>query len=118
MSAANQFGKRLENKVCVVTASTEGIGYAIAKRLGLEGGKIVVSSRKQKNVDEAVKALKDQGIEVTGTTCHVANAADRKKLFELAVEKYGGINCLVSNAAVNPSGKIFISLSLYDFEII
>lgn len=72
--SANKFGKRLENKVCVVTASTEGIGFAIAKRLGLEGGKIVVSSRKQKNVDEAVKALQNQGIEVTGTTCHVANA--------------------------------------------
>lgn len=104
MSPAHKFGKRLENKVCVVTASTEGIGFAIAKRLGLEGGKIIVSSRKQKNVEEAVNALKSQGIEVTGTTCHVANAKDRQKLFELAVEKYGGINCLVSNAAVNPSG--------------
>lgn len=54
--------KKLEGKVCVVTASTDGIGFAIAKRLGLEGAKVVISSRKQANVDKAVQALKDQGI--------------------------------------------------------
>lgn len=105
-TAAHKFGKRLENKVCIVTASTEGIGLAIAKRLGLEGGKIIISSRKQSNVDEAVKNLRNNGIEVTGAVCHVANAEDRKKLFDLAMEKYGAIHCLVSNAAVNPSGNL------------
>lgn len=100
---AQNIGKRLDGKVCIVTASTDGIGFAIAKRLGLEGGKVVVSSRKQKNVDEAVKLLQEQGVkDVIGTICHVANANDRKKLFDLAIEKYGRIDCLVSNAAVNP----------------
>lgn len=94
--------KRLNGKVCVVTASTEGIGLAIAKRLGSEGGKVVVSSRKQKNVDEAVKQLKDQGSDVHGVECHVGNASDRKKLFEEAVDRFGGIDVLISNAAVNP----------------
>jgi short-subunit dehydrogenase involved in D-alanine esterification of teichoic acids len=39
--------RRLEGKVAVVTASTQGIGLAIAERLGLEGAAAVVSSRKQ-----------------------------------------------------------------------
>jgi dehydrogenase/reductase SDR family protein 4 len=39
--------RRLEGKVAVVTASTQGIGLAIAERLGLEGAAVVVSSRKQ-----------------------------------------------------------------------
>lgn len=100
---AQNIGKRLDGKVCIVTASTDGIGLAIAKRLGSEGGKVVVSSRKQKNVDEAVKILQEHGVkDVMGTSCHVANANDRKKLFDLAIEKYGRIDCLVSNAAVNP----------------
>lgn len=38
---------RLEGKVAIVTASTQGIGFAIAQRLGLEGAAVVVSSRKQ-----------------------------------------------------------------------
>ena len=39
--------RRLEGKVAVVTASTQGIGLAIAERLGLEGAAVVISSRKQ-----------------------------------------------------------------------
>jgi hypothetical protein len=39
--------RRLEGKVAVVTASTQGIGLAIAQRLGLEGAAVVISSRKQ-----------------------------------------------------------------------
>lgn len=94
--------KRLEGKVCCITASTDGIGLSIAKRLGQEGAKVVVSSRKKKNVDEAVKLLTDDGIEVLGVVCHVSNESDRKKLFEETVQKFGGIDALVSNAAVNP----------------
>lgn len=96
--------RRLQGKICVVTASSDGIGLAIAKRLGNEGGKIVISSRKSSNVEEAVNLLKKQGIiDVIGIACHVAKASDRKKLFEETVTKWGGIDILVSNAAVNPA---------------
>lgn len=78
------------------------IGYAIAERLGQEGAKVVVSSRKEQNVSKAVTELSKSGLDVTGVTCHVANGADRRALFEKAVEKFGGIDILVSNAAVNP----------------
>jgi dehydrogenase/reductase SDR family member 4 len=101
---ATMAAKKLQGKICVVTASSDGIGYAIAKRLGIEGAKVVVSSRKQANVDEAVKSLKDLGIvDVIGVTCHVAKESDRKKLFEQTIQKFGGIDVLVSNAAVNPA---------------
>lgn len=49
--------KRLEGKVAIVTASTAGIGLAIAKRLGKEGAHVVISSRRQKNVDKAVQVV-------------------------------------------------------------
>lgn len=95
--------RRLEGKICVVTASTDGIGYSIAKRLGLEGAKVVVSSRKQANVVKAVESLKGEGVkEIIGVACHVAKAEDRQKLFDEAVKAFGGVDVLVSNAAVNP----------------
>ncbi|XP_026476487.1 dehydrogenase/reductase SDR family member 4-like [Ctenocephalides felis] len=94
---------RLTGKVAVVTASTDGIGFAIAKRLGVEGAKVVVSSRKSKNVESAVSTLLKEGLDAHGVVCHVSKAEDRKALYDQAVQKYGGIDILVSNAAVNPT---------------
>ena len=50
--------KRFEGKVAVVTAATAGIGLGIATRLGQEGAKLVICSRKQDNVDETLKQLR------------------------------------------------------------
>ncbi|EDV24438.1 uncharacterized protein TRIADDRAFT_25681 [Trichoplax adhaerens] len=93
---------RHQGKVAVITGATEGIGYAIAERLGKEGAKVVISSRKQKNVDQAVNNLRSQGIEVLGRICHVGKREHREAVIEDAVSNYGGIDILVSNAAVNP----------------
>ncbi|XP_078443311.1 indole-3-butyric acid response 1 [Wolffia australiana] len=95
--------KRLEGKVAIVTASTQGIGFGIAERLGREGAAVVISSRRQRNVDEAVEKLRAKGIEVTGVVCHVANAQHRKNLITKTIEKYKNIDIIVSNAAANPS---------------
>lgn len=56
------------------------IGLAIAKRLASDGAKVVISSRKQKNVDAAVSLLKKEGLPVTGMVCHVGLKEDREKL--------------------------------------
>ncbi|XP_032199773.1 dehydrogenase/reductase SDR family member 4 [Mustela erminea] len=92
----------LTNKVALVTASTDGIGFAIARRLAQDGAHVVVSSRKQQNVDRAVATLQGEGLSVTGTVCHVGKAEDRERLVATAVSLHGGIDILVSNAAVNP----------------
>ncbi|XP_061378243.1 dehydrogenase/reductase SDR family member 4 [Danaus plexippus] len=101
---ANSFhSNRLKGKVAIVTASTDGIGYAIAKRLGDEGASVIISSRKEDNVKKATDSLRKDGINAEGLVCHVGNADQRKKLFEFASRKFGGIDILVSNAAVNPA---------------
>lgn len=103
--------QRLKEKVAIVTASTQGIGYGIALRLGLEGAAVVISSRKQKNVDEALEKLKELGINAVGVACHVGNAEQRKKLIKAAVDKFGRLDILVSNAAVSPSIDPIIHMS-------
>ncbi|PON91325.1 Short-chain dehydrogenase/reductase [Trema orientale] len=94
--------KRFKGKVAIVTASTQGIGYSIAQRLGLEGASVVISSRKQENVDVAIEKLESKGIQVLGVVCHVSNAQQRKNLIAKTLEKFGKIDVVVSNAAVNP----------------
>ncbi|KAG9486944.1 hypothetical protein GDO78_007027 [Eleutherodactylus coqui] len=97
-----QAPRKLEGKVALVTASTDGIGLAIARRLAQDGAKVLVSSRKQQNVDKTVQELKMEGLDVEGTVCHVGKNEDRVKLVNTAVQKFGGVDILVSNAAVNP----------------
>lgn len=60
------------------------IGLAAAQALGKRGAHVVVSSRRQANVERAVALLKSQGIQVTGTTCNVGRGEDREKLIQTA----------------------------------
>lgn len=92
----------LAGKVAIVTASTDGIGLAAAQALGSRGAHVVVSSRRQSNVDKAVQLLQSQSIQVTGTTCNVGKSEDREKLVEMTLKQCGSVDILVSNAAVNP----------------
>lgn len=92
----------LAGKVAIVTASTDGIGLAAAQALGQRGAHVIVSSRRQANVDKAVAQLQSENIKVTGTTCNVAISEDRERLVNMTVDQCGGVDILVSNAAVNP----------------
>ncbi|EDM14227.1 dehydrogenase/reductase (SDR family) member 4, isoform CRA_c [Rattus norvegicus] len=78
----------LANKVALVTASTDGIGLAIARRLAEDGAHVVISSRKQQNVDRAVATLQGEGLSVTGVVCHVGKAEDREKLVNMSLGPY------------------------------
>lgn len=62
----------------------------------------MICSRKEDNVSEALSKLKGEGLTVSGIVCHVAKSEDRKKLYDEAVSKFGGIDILISNAAINP----------------
>ncbi|CAD5232664.1 unnamed protein product [Bursaphelenchus xylophilus] len=111
--------RRLERKVALLTASTEGIGYATAERLAHEGAKVVISSRNEANVKKALQQLIDSGIpseNVAGTVCHVGNPAHRQHLLDFAVQKFGKIDILFNNAGINPSvGDILdVQMSQYD----
>ncbi|XP_047593244.1 dehydrogenase/reductase SDR family member 2, mitochondrial-like [Lutra lutra] len=91
----------LANRVAVVTGSTEGIGFAIARCLDQDRAHVVVSSWKQQNVDLAVATLQGEGLSVTGTVCHVRKAEDREQLVAKVLEHHGGLDFLVCHAAVD-----------------
>eukprot|EP01025_Chloroclados_australasicus_P013849 TRINITY_DN16479_c0_g1_i3.p1 TRINITY_DN16479_c0_g1~~TRINITY_DN16479_c0_g1_i3.p1 ORF type:complete len:260 (-),score=1.94 TRINITY_DN16479_c0_g1_i3:165-944(-) len=95
---------RFAGKVAVITASSEGIGFGIALRLCQEGCCVVISSRKQDNVDKALQTLKKvcANANAVGIVCHIGESLQRKNLIRFATETFGKIDILVSNAAVNP----------------
>ncbi|XP_057256197.1 dehydrogenase/reductase SDR family member 4-like [Pezoporus wallicus] len=93
----------LVGKVAAVTAATDGIGLAVAAALGGAGAHVVLSSRRADHVEAALARLRALGLEhVTGCVCHVGRPQDRQALVQKALDTYGGIDILVSNAATNP----------------
>eukprot|EP00111_Clytia_hemisphaerica_P024763 TCONS_00072982-protein len=100
--------KRLDGKVAIVTASTAGIGYAIAEGLAENGAKVVISSRKETNVENTLQQLRSKGLEVSGCVCHVAIAEDRQKLLDLTLKKYGQLDILINNAGTSVGMKPFL----------
>jgi dehydrogenase/reductase SDR family member 4 len=93
---------RLDDRVCVVTGASKGIGAAIAVACAEAGARVVVSSRKQESVDAVAAALTARGLQAAAVACHVGKADDRARLVDFAVKTYGGVDVLVNNAATNP----------------
>ena len=89
--------KRFQDKVCFVTASTQGIGFAIAERMAQEGGKVIICSRREKNVKEALEKLKAYKVE--GYACNIGQKDQRLALLKKIEEKHGKIDVLVANQA-------------------
>ncbi|XP_026818297.1 dehydrogenase/reductase SDR family member 4 isoform X1 [Rhopalosiphum maidis] len=101
----SNIAKPLEGKVAIVTASTDGIGFAAAKQLVSDGASIMICSRKINNVKNALEQLqKEFGVnKVKGLVCHVSKNDDRTNLIQETIKIFGGIDILVSNAATNPT---------------
>uniref|UniRef100_A0A8U8B9Y8 Ketoreductase domain-containing protein n=1 Tax=Geospiza parvula TaxID=87175 RepID=A0A8U8B9Y8_GEOPR len=94
--------RALEGKVALVTAGTDGIGLGVAEALGVAGAQVLISSRRAQNVQRAVERLRGRGLQVSGVTCHVGRAEERERMVQAALDTFGAIDILVSNAAVNP----------------
>jgi dehydrogenase/reductase SDR family protein 4 len=92
----------LTGQVAVVTGSTKGIGRAIAEELARAGSKVVISSRKTDACEEVAAAIVKEGHEAIAIPCHIGRRADCEALIAKTREKWGKIDTLVCNAAINP----------------
>jgi NAD(P)-dependent dehydrogenase (short-subunit alcohol dehydrogenase family) len=92
----------LSDKVAIVTGSTKGIGRSIAEALARAGAKVVISSRKADKCEEVASAVESEGLEATPIPCHIGKRDDVERLVSETRKRYGKIDVLVCNAAVNP----------------
>src|SRR6202047_2378781 len=97
---------KLEGKVAVVTGGNSGIGLATARRFAAEGAYVLITGRRQSELDAAVKEI---GKNVTGVQGDVAKLADLDRLYAAVKAKTGRIDILFANAGVAelaPVGEI------------
>jgi NAD(P)-dependent dehydrogenase (short-subunit alcohol dehydrogenase family) len=92
----------LTGQVAVITGSSKGIGRAIAETMAAMGAKVVVSSRKADACEAVAESIRKAGGDATVIPCNIGRRQECEALVSGAVAKYGKVDALVCNAAVNP----------------
>ena len=89
----------LKGKTALVTGGSRGLGLQLAHALGEAGAKVLLSSRKASDLEEAVAELKAAGIDAQWIAADCANEADIRTLADEAIRRLGGhVDILVNNA--------------------
>jgi NAD(P)-dependent dehydrogenase (short-subunit alcohol dehydrogenase family) len=94
----NQMDLQLKSKTAFISGSTQGIGFAIAKKLLEEGANVLINGRYRDKVSSTVEKLKLEfpGSSVTGITADFSKADEVSQL----VDQLPGIDILVNNVGV------------------
>ena len=86
---------RLEGKVAVITGGASGMGAATVRRFVAEGAKVVIADLQ---ADKGAALAAELGDAATFIETDVGQEADVKAMIDLAVDRYGGLDCLFNNA--------------------
>jgi NAD(P)-dependent dehydrogenase (short-subunit alcohol dehydrogenase family) len=98
--------RKLEGKVAVITGGNSGMGLATAKRFVAEGAHVVITGRRQQELDAAVAEI---GRNVTAVRGDVSNLADLDRLYDAVKQKHGKVDIVFANAGIGdfaPIGQI------------
>ncbi len=103
----------MQGKIALVVGGSRGIGFAIAERLGVQGARICIASRKP---DEAANKLRSQGFDAIALKLDLAEQ-DPQAAVDATVEHFGGIDALVYSSGTNVR-KPILELSLKQWRLI
>ncbi|MFC1997067.1 SDR family oxidoreductase [Chloroflexota bacterium] len=97
---------QLKGKKALVTGASQGLGYATARGLALEGCAVAINSRNPTKLNTAVRNLEsDTKGKVVGITGDITGPPFAKELIQKTVEALSGLDLLVTNAGGPPAGK-------------
>ncbi|MBU7585579.1 MAG: SDR family oxidoreductase [Nostoc sp. TH1S01] len=94
----------LSGKVVLVTAASKGLGKATARQFAREGAKVVICARSEIIEKAAAEIETETGTPVLALRVDVTQPADIERVINATVEKFGGLDILVTNAGGPPPG--------------
>ncbi len=121
----------LKGKVVVITGGSRGVGKQAALAFARRGAKVVIAARTVVSdsplpgtIGETLREIEQAGGEAIAVATDLAKEADLKNLIQTAVERFGGVDVLINNAAATTGeiwGKEFLELTreewLYQFDV-
>jgi NAD(P)-dependent dehydrogenase (short-subunit alcohol dehydrogenase family) len=96
----------LAEQVVIVTGASSGIGEATVRRLARGGAKLVIAARRRERLVALARELDPAGQRIHAVTADIADEADRRRLVDEALAKFGRIDALVNNAGYGTRGPL------------
>lgn len=91
------------NKVIAITGASSGIGQATAILLTAKGAKLILNGRNADRLNQIVETIKSkEGTEVIASSGDVSKPEDVERIVQVACERYGRLDAIVSNAGIMP----------------
>ncbi|MEY3779078.1 MAG: Gluconate 5-dehydrogenase [Pseudomonadota bacterium] len=97
---------QLNGKLALITGSSAGIGFALARALGEAGAHVVINGRNSQKVSVAVQTLKSEGLNVSASVFDVTDAQSVSTAVNDIETQLGAIDILVNNAGVQIRGPL------------
>jgi NAD(P)-dependent dehydrogenase (short-subunit alcohol dehydrogenase family) len=112
----------MNDKVCLITGASRGLGRALALEFGRRGAKLVINSRpsSQKELAETERQLRELDAHVLSVLADVSNRRDVERLSGEALDRFGHVDVLVNNAsALGPTPMPYLlDYPIDDFDTV
>lgn len=106
----------LRGKTAWIVGGASGIGFATARRLGQEGMRVVLSGRRQNELEKAVEVLAAEGIQAFAETCDASSIDEVEQAVERIQSRVGTPDVLVHAAGINVPNRKWKSLDARTFK--
>jgi 3-oxoacyl-[acyl-carrier protein] reductase len=105
----------LSGKTAIVTGASQGIGRAIAHALAAEGADLVLTARRQEQLDEVAREVEKAGVQAHVVAADVTDVQAAATIFASALDRYGRVDVVVNNAGKG-SPKPLLDLTDDDWQ--
>jgi 3-oxoacyl-[acyl-carrier protein] reductase len=102
--------KLLDDKAAIVTGASQGLGLAIATALAVDGAKVLMVARDERNLAEAAAGVREIGGTAAIAAADITKGGAPQEIVERALAEFGRVDILVNNAGV------FVWKQLFDLD--